>query len=69
MTMIASSPHELLAALRSSLSLARDGTLTITDAALMRSEGAAIIAWSAAFSADEATVKSAQWLARAAAAA
>jgi fructose/tagatose bisphosphate aldolase len=69
MTTIASSPHELLAALRPSLSLAPDGTLTITDATSMRRDGAAIIAWSAAFSADEATVKSAQWLARSAAAA
>jgi fructose-bisphosphate aldolase class II len=69
MTTIASSPHELLAALRPALSLAPDGTLTITDATLMRREGAAIIAWSAAFSTDEVTVKSAQWLARSAAAA
>ena len=69
MTQIASSPHELLSALRPSLHVAADGTLSISDAARLRTEGAAIIAWSAAFSTDEATVKSAQWLARSAAAA
>jgi len=67
MTTIASSPQHLLSLLRASLQVAADGTLTISDATRLRTEGAEIIAWSAAFSEDEATVKSAQWLARSAA--
>ena len=69
MTQVATSPNQLLSALQASLTVAHDGTLTVRDAARLRTEGAAIIAWSAAFSTDEATVKSAQWLARSAAAA
>lgn len=69
MTLIATSPHDLLLALRPSLRVGPDGTLTIGDPGRLRTEGAAIIAWSAAFSTDEATVTCAQWLARSAAAA
>lgn len=68
MSHVATSPADLLQALKGSLRLAADGSLTVTNADLLRTSGAAVIAWSAAFSADEATVKSAQWLARAAAA-
>ncbi|MEY4036156.1 MAG: hypothetical protein RL715_375, partial [Chloroflexota bacterium] len=71
MSHVATSPADLLQALNGSLHVATDGSLTVVNADLLRTSGAAIIAWSAAFSfsTDEATVKSAQWLARAAAAA
>lgn len=69
MSHAATSPADLLQALKGSLHVAADGSLTVVNADLLRTSGAAIIAWSAAFSTDEATVKSAQWLARAAAAA
>ena len=69
MSHVATSPADLLQALNGSLHVAADGSLTVVNADLLRTNGAAIIAWSAAFSTDEATVKSAQWLARAAAAA
>ena len=69
MTKVVSSPRELLAALRPSLDVAADGRLTVSNEAKLRTEGAAIIAWSAAFSTDASTVACAQWLARSSAAA
>ena len=67
MSHVATSPAELLQRLRGSLRITADGSLSVVSADLLRTSGAADIAWSAAFSTDEATVRSAQWLARAAA--
>lgn len=69
MTHVASSPADLLQQLRASLELTADGSLRIVDAQRLQHEGAALIAWSAAFSPDEPTIRAAQWLARAAASA
>ena len=69
MSHVATSPADLLQRLRGALQVDPKGVLTILSADALRTSGAADIAWSAAFSADEATVKSAQWLARAAASA
>jgi fructose/tagatose bisphosphate aldolase len=69
MSRIATSPAALLQLLAPSLRLVADATprVEIVDAARLRSEGAAIIAWSAAFSEESDVVAAAQWLARAAA--
>ena len=69
MSSVATSPAALLQLLAPSLRLVGGGTpqVQIVDAARLRSEGAAIIAWSAAFSENPETVAAAQWLARAAA--
>ena len=69
MSSVATSPAALLQLLAPSLRLVGGGTpqVQIVDAARLRSEGAAIIAWSAAFSENPEAVAAAQWLARAAA--
>jgi len=66
---VATSPADLLQALRGTLSVSTDGELKILDHEALRTSGAAIIAWSAALSTDEGAVRSAGWLARVAAAA
>mgnify|MGYP003330958105 FL=1 len=67
MTSVATSPVDLLQQLRDSIRVDRTGALTILDKEALRRRGAATLAWSAAFSPDEPTVRCAQWLARAAA--
>ena len=57
MTHVASSPADLLQQLRASLELTADGSLRIVDAQRLQHEGAALIAWSAAFSPDEPTIR------------
>jgi fructose/tagatose bisphosphate aldolase len=69
MSRIATSPATLRQLLSASLRVTPAGAIEILDAAQLRQSGAATIAWTAAFSTDEATVAAAQWLARAAAAA
>jgi len=67
MTRVATSPADLLQALRPALVLGAAGGITLVDEARLRSDGSALLAWTAAFSTDDATVRSAQWLIRAAA--
>ena len=69
MTRIATSPAALRQLLAGAIRIAPSGTVEVLDPSELRRSGAATIAWTAAFSADEATVAAAQWLARAAAAA
>ncbi|NBP83347.1 hypothetical protein EBU60_05740 [bacterium] len=69
MSRIATSPAALRQLLSDSLRVTPAGTVEVLDAAQLRQSGAATIAWTAAFSTDEATVTAAQWLARATAAA
>jgi fructose/tagatose bisphosphate aldolase len=69
MSHIATSPATLRQLLSASLRVTPAGAVEILDAAQLRQSGAETIAWTAAFSTDEATVAAAQWLARAAAAA
>lgn len=68
MSRVATSPADLRQLLSASLRVTPAGAIEILDAAQLRQGGAATIAWTAAFSADEATIGAAQWLARAAAA-
>ena len=65
MSRIATSPAALRQLLSASLRVTPAGAVEILDAAQLRQSGAATIAWTAAFSTDEATVAAAQWLARA----
>lgn len=67
MSRIATSPAALLQLLAPSLRIVGGAAaqVQIVDLARLRSEAAAIIAWSAAFSEDADTVAAAQWLARA----
>ncbi len=58
---VATSPADLLATLAPSAQIVDDG-LTIDDAAAFRRTGIRDLAWTAAFSADEATTTAAQWL-------
>ena len=72
MSSVATSPAALLQLLAPSLQLVWDTSplvasphVEIVDIARLRREGAATIAWSAAFSGDSDVVAAAQWLARA----
>ena len=58
---VASTVSELLQNLTGCLRVA-DGRVVIEDGARVRSEGARQLAWTATFSADEATVAAARWL-------
>ncbi len=61
MPYVASSPADLLAHLSGIAHVAED-KLVIDDAARFRSEAAADLAWTAAFTADDATAEAARWL-------
>ena len=61
MPYVATSPADLLAHLSGIAHVAED-TLVIDDAARFRSEAAADLAWTAAFTADDATAEAARWL-------
>ena len=69
MSSVATSPAALLQLLAPSIRIVADSTphVEVVDGARLRSEGAAIIAWSAAFSVESDVVAAAQWIARAAA--
>lgn len=69
MSRIATSPADLRQLLSTSLRVTPAGTAEILDLVQLQKNGAATIAWTAAFSTDDATIAAAQWLARAAAAA
>src|SRR4051812_48753290 len=58
---VATSPADLLAAIAASAHL-QDDTLVIDDEAAFRDKGIADLAWTAAFSEDEATAAAAQWI-------
>ncbi|MFL5649137.1 MAG: class II fructose-bisphosphate aldolase [Chloroflexota bacterium] len=58
---VATSPADLLAAISGSAHL-EDETLVIDDEAAFRDAGIAALAWTAAFSEDEATAAAAQWI-------
>src|SRR4051794_38893301 len=58
---VATSPADLLAAIAGSAHL-EDDTLVIDDEAAFRDVGIADLAWTAAFSEDEATAAAAQWI-------
>src|SRR3954463_3492847 len=58
---VATSPADLLAAIAASAHL-QDDTLVIDDEAAFRDTGIADLAWTAAFSEDEATAAAAQWI-------
>ena len=61
MPYVATSPADLLAHL-SGIAHVAEGALVIDDAARFRSEAAADLAWTAAFTADDATAEAARWL-------
>jgi fructose/tagatose bisphosphate aldolase len=65
MTRVATSVADLLQSLRPALVVSRDGMVKIGDQHELQRSVAARLAWSAAFSEDEATVLAAQWLVRA----
>jgi len=65
MSTVATSPAHLLQLLRPYLGVSEDGGLVVTDPKGLRSSGASILAWTAAFASDPATIQSAQWLTRA----
>src|SRR3954447_13723862 len=58
---VATSPADLLAAIEASAHL-QDDTLVIDDEAAFRDVGIADLAWTAAFSEDEASAAAAQWI-------
>ena len=62
MSRIATSPAVLRQLLSASLRVTPAGAVEILDAAQLRQTGAATIAWTAAFSTDDATIAAAQWL-------
>jgi fructose/tagatose bisphosphate aldolase len=61
MPYVASSPADLLARLSGTAHVAGDA-LVIDDAARFRSEAAADLAWTAAFTTDDATAEAARWI-------
>ncbi len=61
MSHVATSPADLLAAIGGVAHL-RDGRLEISDEPAFRSEAIRILAWTAAFTEDEATAAAAQWI-------
>ena len=61
MPMVAGSVKELLAGLDGIVRI-QDGGLVVVDEAALRTHGAADLAWTATFSADEATVEVARWI-------
>lgn len=65
---MATSPAHLLQLLRPYLVVGDGGAISVQDPAGLRRDGAALLAWTAAFSTDPATTQSAQWLTRACAA-
>lgn len=67
MSIVATSSAHLLQLLRPHLTLGERGVIEVLQPNALRSDGAAILAWTAAFSGDPLVVQSAQWLVRAAA--
>lgn len=64
MITIATSPAHLLQLLQPYLAIGEDGVIAVSDPEALRHSGAAILAWSAAFAPDPATIQAAQWLTR-----
>ena len=62
MPYVATSPADLLSHL-SGIAHVAEGKLVIDDAARFRSEAAADLAWTAAFTTDDPTAEAARWLA------